>query len=86
MPRISAFHGIAVYMYYNDHDPAHFQVIYGGYRAIIGMQPVRVLRGRLPGRALGMVRAWAALHEQELQANWERARVYEPLQPVAPLE
>ena len=86
MPRVAEFYGIAVYMYHNDHDPAHFHVIYGGNRAAIGIQPLQVLRGTLPGRALALVMEWAALHEQELQANWARARAFEPLRPIAPLE
>ena len=29
MPRISAFYGISIYMYYHDHVPPHFHAIYG---------------------------------------------------------
>lgn len=30
MPRISAFYGIVVAMFYNDHPPPHIHVVYGG--------------------------------------------------------
>ncbi|MCO6498116.1 MAG: DUF4160 domain-containing protein [Chitinophagaceae bacterium] len=37
MPRISAFYGILVYMYYNDHEPPHFHAIYGDYEVLINI-------------------------------------------------
>ena len=86
MPRIAEFYGITVYIYYNDHEPAHFHAVYGSHRALVAIRPVRLLRGMLPGRAWALVREGAALHEQELEANWARARAYEPLEAVAPLE
>jgi hypothetical protein len=86
VPRVAEFYGIAVYFFYNDHEPAHFHVRYESQRALVSIRPLRVLRGTLPGRAWTLVREWAAPHEQELQANWQRARACEPLQPIAPLE
>jgi hypothetical protein len=44
-----------------------------------------VIAGELPARALRFVREWAALHGDELLANWERARNLEPLEPITPL-
>jgi hypothetical protein len=38
--------------------------------------------GSLPRRALVLVAEWAVLHEDELAANWERARRDEPLEPI----
>ncbi len=35
MPRICEFFGIAIYMYYNDHNPAHFHAEYAGNEALI---------------------------------------------------
>ena len=43
------------------------------------------IAGSLPRRALALVAEWAALHEDELLANWERARRDEPLQEIDPL-
>jgi len=39
----------------------------------------------LSRRALALVEEWATLHQDELVANWERARREEPLQPIEPL-
>ena len=37
MPRISEFYGIAVYMYFADHNPPHFHAIYGASEAAIAV-------------------------------------------------
>jgi hypothetical protein len=86
VPEISRFFGIIVAMYYDDHPPAHFHVRYGEHRAILEIEPVAVLAGSLPPRALGLVMEWAALHRAELEENWHRARELAPLKPIAPLE
>jgi hypothetical protein len=41
-----------------------------------------VIAGSLPRRALALVAEWAALHEGELAANWERARQDHPLEQI----
>ena len=86
MPRISAFHGLAIYMYWNesDHPVAHFHASKGTLRASVALDG-SVLASRLDPRALGLVLEWAALHRDELQANWGRARRHEPLAAIPPL-
>jgi hypothetical protein len=44
-----------------------------------------LIAGSLPPRARALVAEWAALHEDELLANWDRAQNDEPLQPIDPL-
>jgi len=36
-------------------------------------------------RESALVAEWAAIHEGELAANWERARREEPLEPIGAL-
>lgn len=86
MPEICRFYGLVVALFYNDHAPPHVHVRYGGQRATVAIAPPALLAGRLPPRALGLVVEWAALHREELLADWERARAQQPLLPVAPLE
>lgn len=73
-------------MYYNDHPPPHFHVRYGDQKAIIGIESLAVLAGRLSPRALGLVIEWAALHRDELMKDWDLARRQESLNPIVPLE
>jgi len=86
MPRISAFFGIIIAMYYNDHAPPHFHAIYQGDEAQILIESLEILRGALPRRALALVLEWAALHRSELRQDWEKARLGATLDPIEPLE
>ena len=86
MPRVASFLGIAIYMYFKEHGVAHFHAIYGQYEAVIGIDPIVMLDGRLPRRVQSLVFEWAAIYQNELRWNWESARNGEPLQSIAPLE
>ncbi len=85
MPEISRFFGIIIRMYFDDHEPPHFHAIYGEDEARIGIDPVYVLSGDLPSRAVSMVLEWSALHQRELLENWRRLRADQPAKKVAPL-
>jgi hypothetical protein len=73
-------------MYYNDHAPPHFHVRYGQQKAIVGIDPVILLGGRLSPRARALVTEWAAIHQAELMADWALARQQAPLNRIEPLE
>ncbi len=76
MPEVSRFYGIVIQMYYREHGVPHFHAIYQGHKVVIGINPVTVIEGSIPRRGLTMIKTWARLHETELQANWERARLH----------
>jgi hypothetical protein len=86
VPRISAFYGIVITMYWREreHPIPHFHASYAGHEASVAVDG-KLLGGSLPPRALRLVREWAQLHRDELLANWDRARDYEPLAPIEPL-
>ncbi len=86
MPRISQFFGITIAMYHNDHRPAHFHAQYAGREATFLIESLQCRSGELPRRARALVVEWAALHRQELEANWERAREGLPLMRIDPLD
>lgn len=73
-------------MYWDEghHARPHFHARYGGQQASIAFDG-EVLAGQLPRRALSFVAEWAALHLDELEANWNRARTRAPLEPIDPL-
>jgi hypothetical protein len=83
VPRISAFYGITIWMYWNEgaHARPHFHARYAGQTASVDFAGA-VIAGSLPRRALALVAEWAVLHEGELAANWERARRDESLEPI----
>ena len=85
MPQISFFLGIVIRMFYRDHNPPHFHAVYAEYEGLIDINKLELIGGSLPPRVLGLVIEWTALHQQELLDNWNKARLQEPLQQIAPL-
>ena len=86
MPEIARFYGIVIKMFYEDHNPPHFNAIYGEYEILIDISTLAVFAGNLPPRALGLVIEWATQHQNELLNNWERARVQDSLSKIEPLK
>jgi len=85
MSEISRFFGIVIAMYYDDHVPPHFHAIYGSERAEIGIDPIGVLQGKLPPRALALVTEWAAIHQAELLEDWQLRAAGQKLKQIEPL-
>ncbi|MSQ15927.1 MAG: DUF4160 domain-containing protein [Dehalococcoidia bacterium] len=75
-----------MYRYFSDHSPPHFHVIYGQYEAVFQIEPVEVLQGRFPTRALSLVREWAAIYREELRGNRKKAQEAQPLQRIPPVQ
>jgi hypothetical protein len=86
MPEISRFYGIIIRMFYNDHNPPHFHVIYQVDEAIIDIKTLEILEGRLPNRAKSLAIEWAIEHRNELLNNWQKARSHETLEKIEPLD
>lgn len=86
MPEVSRFFGIIIRMYYDDHPPPHFHAIYGEQEVQVGIDPIVVLNGQLPRRAISMVIEWAAVHQQELMRNWQRLETDRSVVRIAPLD
>jgi hypothetical protein len=85
MPRISAFYGIVIVMYFEDHPPPHFHARFGEHEAQVAIATGEVLHGSLPRSASKLVKEWAALHREELHDDWRRAARGEPLVSIEPL-
>jgi len=86
MPTISMFFGILIRMFFNEHAPPHFHAEYGEYKAVINIQTLEVMEGKISRRALELVLDWAELHQAELMEDWELCRKHlEPL-PIEPLQ
>jgi hypothetical protein len=85
MPELSRFYGISISMQYNEHNPPHFHVKYGEYRATVTIQD-GIVDGSLPRRALNMVFEWLDIHQDELLDNWQRIENKIPLKTISPLQ
>jgi len=85
MPRISRFHGIVIYMYFREHEAAHFHAYHAecamGVRLSDG-----VWYGRFPPAARRLVLSWYRHHREDLWQNWLRLRAGQPVRPIPPPE
>jgi len=73
-------------MYFDDHSPPHFHAEHAGQNATFDFSG-RLLAGSLrSATARKLIRLWARAHEDELQANWARAKKLQALSQIAPLE
>ena len=82
MPEISRFYGIIVYMFFNDHNPPHFKVVYAEFEANILLENGNILNGDFPNNKLKLVQAWAEIHKEELLEMWSSKNFHKinPLQ------
>jgi hypothetical protein len=86
MPEISRFYGITIRVNFSDHSPPHFHAQYAEHEAVIDVNSLAVMEGRLPTRARRLVMEWALLHQEELLQAWSRAQRHESPGRIAPLE
>ena len=63
MPELSRFYGIVIKLFFDDHPPPHFHATYGEHEALVRIEPLGVIAGTLPPRAMGLVIEWASLHQ-----------------------
>jgi len=70
-------------MFFNDHGPPHFHARYGNAKALIRISDGRIISGELPPTARRRVEQWAMTRQTELEENWRRARVHQPLERIA---
>jgi len=86
VPTISAFYGILIRMFFNDHAPPHFHARYGEFEATVDIGTLAVLQGQLPRRALNLVQEWATMHRGELLEDWRLCRENARPNQVEPLQ
>ena len=73
-------------MFYREHGVPHFHADYQGQQASFTFDG-KVLAGALASRtAVRLIEEWAASHRSELDANWRRMGLGEPLEKIAPLD
>lgn len=85
MPEISRFYGIIVYMFFQDHNPPHFHVLYQEYEATIEIK-TGTINGKFPRRALKLVYQWLDIHKEDLMDNWNKMLERKPLRKIDPLK
>lgn len=85
MPEVGGFQGIVIRMYFDDHNPPHFQAHDSGHDLVIKIRTLSVISGQLPSRALGLVAEWGSIHSDELLELWGRAKNSRRFHRIDPL-
>ncbi len=75
MPTFFRVFGCKVDIYFNDHMPPHFHVIYAEHEVLIEISTLQVLRGSLPSKKLKKIMTWAEEHQADLQEIWDNTRI-----------
>ena len=86
MPTICEFDGMKIQMFYQEHQPAHFHIVYSGRSIVVGIDPIIIMKGELPANLRSRLFEWASIHQAELRANWELARGQRPLLKIKALD
>ena len=87
MPSISMFYGIIIRIYFapGEHNPPHFHAYYNEYKASFSIETLELADSDFPRKQTRLVQAWAALHQEELRADWTLAMNGEHPYNIAPL-
>jgi hypothetical protein len=73
------FFGIAVKMFYREHNPPHFHAYYQGFEAIFEIKTGRLIEGKFPLKAERIIQEWTLEHQVELLEDWELSQLGKPL-------
>jgi len=81
------FYGILIRMNFKDkgqHNLPHFHAFYGEHEAVFGLDG-EIIAGEMPRKQAALIKAWALLHEEDLQINWKLAVGGEKIFRIDPL-
>lgn len=86
MSTISAFYGILIQMFWDNHVPPHFHALYAEYEMLIDIKTLEVMKGAMPNRALALILEWISLHRTELLENWNLCEQNQMPKKISPLQ
>lgn len=88
MPELSRFFGIIIRMFAEEGEPhrrGHFQAYYQNDAAVFAVDTIECLGGSLPTAQRRLVEAWAEIHREELQRDWDLLQSGRPAVKIEPL-
>ena len=89
MPELSRFFGIIIRMFSEagaQHHIAHFHAYFQNEAAVFSINPVELIAGTFPQKQRRLAEAWAELHQDELQADWNLLHSGRSAAPIEPLK
>ena len=89
MPEISRFFGIVIRMFVEvgvPHHRPHFHAYYQEAAGVFAIDSVECIGGSLPRAQQRLVEAWAEIHREELQRDWDLLQSGQPPVKIEPLQ
>ena len=74
MPVVAMVAGVAIRLYYADHEPAHFHAVLAEWEMLVRIADLSVMEGDLPTTQRRAVLTWAGRHQDTLALAWVRCR------------
>jgi PHD/YefM family antitoxin component YafN of YafNO toxin-antitoxin module len=72
MPTLVQLGNVKIQVFSNDHNPPHFHVVSAEFEALVSMDTLEVIRGRVSRRVLETARQWARENMEVLRDEWHR--------------
>ena len=57
-------------MFWNEHNPPHFHATYGEFEAIVEIKSGKIIKGKLPPKAIKLVEEWRKKNLSGLNSAW----------------
>ncbi|CAO3434247.1 DUF4160 domain-containing protein [Azospirillum endophyticum] len=80
MGKLMMFGKVALVIRNRDHNPPHFHVIGPDIDAMVGIDPLVLLRGTMPRLLWSQVESWGLANRAMLVAEWNRINPHFPMQ------
>ena len=77
---------LKIYIFYDDHAEPHFHAYYGETEGKILVKNGKLLAGKLPPRAMKLVKDLMKDHKGELEENWKLVEKHKKLKKIQPLK
>ncbi len=74
MARVAVVDGVVIMLYENEHPPPHFHAKIAEFQAVIDIDKLAVVRGKLPPNKLGAVLDWARPRQSILREAFRLAQ------------
>jgi Domain of unknown function (DUF4160) len=74
MATVAMVDGIKIQFYNDEHPPPHFHAEYAEYQAMIRIDTLKVIEGRMPRPQLRKIVAWAKPRRSLLREAWATCR------------
>jgi hypothetical protein len=56
-----------------EHKMPHIHIEYQDYAAVVSIPEIEMLAGDFPKNKMKLLKAWAEIHKEELEADWKLA-------------